>query len=277
MNTHIYDLGSSHYEAFSDLIPKDLLQDEKILYLCALDDRDYASGILAYQLTPEAVELLYINIYEELADEGIEEKLLEALLERVDASGYYHYVTSFFPSRKSYHYLRKVLEGSDEFMVTDSDYVYYLKPEDRTRFKYYQRIKDLTGNVVLFAETDPRTRRKFYQYITAENIDYTGGEDEPYLENILSTCILDENDEISSCIFFKKKSKKELELSYMMTKAGHEKDIGVLLADAIRKVEEKYTEATITFNTVSDKSKKLVANMFGDSLKRETIYMAIRL
>lgn len=273
----IYDLSESQYEAFMDLIPKDLMADRSVHYLCAIDEEDYASGILAYRIKAGIVELLYINIYEELDGEGIESELLDGLLERVKASDSLYYITSVFPANKRYKYLRRAIKKNDEFMLTGNDALYYLKPEDRTNFKYYEKIKDITEKPVLFSDLDRRAKKKFYQYIQTNDMEFTFADEEPLLEGDLSVCTLDKDGEVASCILFKKKRRKEVELSFMMVKPGHEMDMGILLADALRKLSDKYPEAYITINAVNDKSIKLIDNVFGDSIRKETVYTAIRL
>lgn len=277
MDVRIFGLNSDHFDDFSDLLPQDLVENENNRFICAIDDDDVAAGVLAYRLTEGVVELVYINVYDELSEEGVEKALLEKLIYLVDNSEAGYYITSVFPENENYRFLQKALEESNDFMITGSDSLYYLLPENRKNFKYYQRFKDLKGKFDQFCDLGKTTRRKFYKYIREKGIEYTFETDEPELEKNLSICTLDSEGEISACVLFKKKDDEELELSYMMIKPGRERDMVAMLAETLRRLEDKYPTALITIDAVNEKSIKLIDNMFDDSLKKETIFTAIRL
>ena len=162
-------------------------------------------------------------------------------------------------------------------MINDSN-LYYVYPEDRKDNPSYEALKKYKGNVTLFSEIGIKERKKFYDYIADKKIDFFSLDEEHLLAEDISFCVLDKKTKsVSTCILFKKTGEKELELAYMMMVPGHEKELVAIMSEAMRRVDESYSDYLITIDTLSVAADALVEKVFGEKIKKEAICTAFNI
>lgn len=246
--------------------------------ILALDEEGNTVGEIAYQVVDGVVEVMDIYVFKESDETSIENDLLDELLGRIKQTDIVYYVHATFPENEDSKYMISAFSDRKEFYMIDDSNLYYIYPEDREGNPSYEALKKYKGNVRFFSEISIKERKAFYDYLEAKGIDFFSLDEERLLAEDISFCTLDKKTKsVSACILFKQTGDKELELAYMMMVPGHEKELAAIMAEAMRRIDENYSDYLITIDTLSAAADALVEKVFGDGIKKEAICTAFNI
>lgn len=245
--------------------------------IIALDEAGNTLGELAYQVADGVVEVTDIFVFKESEENSIENDLLDELLDRIKQTDTVYYVHATFPENEDSKYMISAFSNREKFYMVEDSNLYYIYPQNRKDNPSYDALKKFKGEVNLFSEIGIKERKAFYDYIADKQIDFFSLDEEHILAEDISLCRLDKNNRVSACILFKKTGDKELELAYMMMVPGNEKDLGIVMAEAMRIIDERYSDYLITIDALSVAADVLIEKIFGESVKKEAICTAFNI
>lgn len=274
MKIYYYDIHQEDLEGFYSLLPDDLVGQKKNRYMGAVDREGYACGILVWQVNGGRVDIEHIAVDPDLRRQGIGTGLLDALMERLEASLIFAPVSAVYELDSEHEEFDGFIRKVPYFDLTESGRFHIISSKVREEAEYYKSLKKESFHTHRFLEVAPGTRKRLYKELEKQGISLFKKHDEVDLIPHLCLCRLS-NEEVVALVLISYNNRKELCVSFAYCKHGRGVDLGACLCEVAKMADKFYPDAPIVFDAENEKSVDLSRRLFGEGIQEVPIYTAV--
>lgn len=273
MKFGIYDIRQSDLEGFSALMPDDLLTGD-YHYIGAIDEDEFAIGILVWHVNTGFIQLDHIAVSPEYFGEKIGKELLDYLFTKLSKISEFAPVIAVYTDTPEYEAFDEFVRTNEDFVVVESGKFHIIDKKAREDSAYYQKLKEKTFRTESFKTINPTTKKKFYYHLEKSGIHLFKTNNEKDLIPELSKCTVKDG-EITAAVLVCHNNLEELEVSLVYCEKDHTPDLGACLTEAIKAADSSYPSKSIVFNAENEQSINLSHKIFGDNLEDVSVLTAI--
>lgn len=273
MKFKVYDIRQHELEGFSSIIPDDLLTGNH-RYIGAIDEDEYAVGILVWHVNTGFIQMDHIAVSFEYHGEGVAKGLLNYLFTKLESISEFATVIAVYTDTPQYEAFNEFINNSEDFVVVESGRFHIIDKKARENSDFYQKLKEKSFHTETFTTVNHITKKRFYHHLEKSGIHLFNQNDEKNLIPELSKCSL-KNGEITAVVLVSHNNLDELDVSFVYCEKEHSTKLGICLTEAIKAADKLYPDKNIVFNAENEQSISLSKKLFGDNLEDVAVYTAV--
>lgn len=273
MKFEIYDIKPSDVDGFESLMPDNLLTGN-YRYIGAIDEDEYAIGILVWHVNTGFLQLDHIAVSPEYIGEKIGKELLDYLFTKLSNVSEFAPVIAVYTDTPEYEAFDEFINSNEDFVVVESGRFHIVDRKAREESAYYQKLKEKSFLTESFKTVNPTTKKKFYFHLEKAGVHLFTANDEKNLIPELSKCLIKDG-EITAVVLVSHNNLDELEVSFVYCEKKHSVDLGMCLTEAIKAADELYPEKRIVFNAENEQSIRLSKKLFGNKIEDVAVFTAV--
>lgn len=270
---NIYDIRQRDLEGFYPLMPDDLMSGD-YRYIGAIDEDEYAIGILVWHVNTGYIQLDHIAVSYEYLGEGIGKALLDYLFNKLSSLSEFASVIAVYTNTPEYEAFNGFISSNEDFVVVESGRFHIIDKKARANASYYQKLKEKSFRTDSFKTINPATKKKFYYHLEKLGIHLFKQNDEKKLIPEISKCMIKDG-EVTATVLVSHNNLGELEVAFVYCDKDHSIDLVACLTEAIKAADDLYPEKSIVFNAENEQSIKLSKKLFGDTIEEVTVLTAV--
>lgn len=265
-------IDSDNAEDYTSVLPKELTLSDDHFCIGIADDDNTLCGAICYRYLSYQYDILWLYVVEEKRRQHFGWQLMDIVFKVVGASGDIYPISVMFDADKE-DTLYPFFLAYDKMEVSFSHDRYILKPKDVYGALFPPEVDKIVLEQTPFFSLSEGGQKNILHYLKREE-GYTPESYENWKRDIvpdLCRCII-KNGNLSNVVFVHKRPEGNLELSFIYSR----NPLGLveLLLSTAWDIEEKYPEAKVYFDAVSEEAEKLARKLL-PHIKAIPIYEAL--
>ena len=255
-------IDESNQLDFDTLLPRGFATEENRVCIGIADETDTLLGTVSYSLIRFEYVIDWIYVEPSAREHGVGAHLLDKVIETVMATGDLFPITARFPYMDSTYPIFCLFQSNEKMMISYSHERFMISAEEIRKAENLHM--HLSMRSTLFFDL-PEDEQKAILSEMESGHGYVIDSYERWKRSMvqpLCRCIFAEG-ELVDLVLIKRLLNGDFEVSFAYSKKG----IGLIaiFAAVTAEVEEKYPDATLSFDTMNEKGEQLALKLFPDA------------
>ena len=253
-------IDEENVDSFLNVLPRDLILADSHICVGITDDEDYVCGAICYRYTLYQYDVLWLYVIKERRRQGFGTALMDIVFKVVGRSGEIYPISAYFEAEDD-ESLYPFFISYEKMDVSYSHDRYILSPKDIYRALIPPKAAEQTMEQTFFFSLPGSLQKNMLEMLRKDE-GYAPDDYESWKETIvpeLCKCII-KNEELKVLVFVHKRLGGDLELSYLYSK--NPMGLAEILMSTAWDIEEKYPEARLYFDAISEEAALLAKKIF---------------